>query len=120
MRLTIRGTAIELDGDGGSLPVREIRRVAEAFRELFGVEPRLRMAGRFGRHARGPSPGEDPNVETWDVGRGTGSGFADVIHLGPEFCAVQAWSGLNNHRSIQVSPDRGSGVRVRFLLPATP
>lgn len=87
-KITIGNGAIELDGLGNGVPVKEIKRVQAAFKRLFGVAPRVRMSGRFGRDAMGQVTGQDENVDVWDLRQGTGSGYSEVIHVGHEFLNV--------------------------------
>ena len=108
---------IEVDGMGGGVPISEIERSAKLFRELFGVEPAIRVTGRFERGAIGQVPGGDPTATRWDLREVMGSGFATVLSVGAEYLAVQVWTGMNNGRALALAPARGTFVKVRLSLP---
>lgn len=113
----ISGDAVELSGNGRGVAPSEIRRVASLFQQLFGVEPRIRMTGRFDRSAIGKVPGGDAYVDAWDLRRINGSGYCDVLSVGLEYVHVLVSSGLNNNRAVALAPERGSAVKIRMLLP---
>ena len=119
MRISIGNGAIEIDGQGSGVTVAELQRVAALFEQIFGVPPRIRMTGRFGREAIGYVDGADPNVDVWDLRRVSGSGYCPVLAVGSEYIYVQAFSGLNNNRSIALAPERGICVKIRLLLPSS-
>lgn len=109
--------AVELDGLGAGVSVAEIQRVTGLLAQLFGRPPRVRITGRFGTDAIDPTSPRDPNVESWDLRQGTGSGYCEVLSVGPRYVSVQHWSGVNDHRALRLDPVLGTLVRVRFLAP---
>lgn len=115
MRFSIVAGAVEIDGEGGGVPMAEIRRVAALFEAMFHVAPIVRVLGRFERNAFEPVPG-DPNVEVWDLREISGRQFCRVISTTQRYLYVQVPRGLNNGRALALDPGRGTYVRVRFVL----
>lgn len=108
--------AIDLDGEGGGVPMAEVRRVATLFEAMFSVAPIVRVLGRFERGAFDMASGGDLNVEVWDLRQIVGRQFCPVIMTTTRHLHVQLPRGLNNGRALALDPGRGVHVRVRFVL----
>lgn len=118
MRVLLVKDSVEIDGEGGGVPMPEVHRVSEIFRELFRAEPTLRIVGHFGPKAFRVEPGGDESKEAWDLRLIFGSGgFGPVIAVGDETVWVQGPRGLNHGRALVLLPYRGTLVRVRLSIP---
>src|SRR6185437_15660619 len=71
MKVTMANNAVELDGEGKGVTVAEIKRIQRSFKVLFGVPPRMRVTGRFGREAQDPNSPRDDFADVWDLRVGT-------------------------------------------------
>lgn len=115
MKLSIERDAIVLDGEGGGVPIDEIRRVWRALNKLFGETLSVRVTGAFDGDAHRPVDGvEEAARATLDLMR-TGT-YHPVLVVGAQWLDVQVESGLNGGRAVGVDPGRGRGVRVRMRL----
>lgn len=92
----------------------EIQRVSSLFRELFGVDPGLRVMGRFGEDARGAEPATAEMAEWWAK---LGAAWCPVVREDGEWLCAQPFYGATRAVAIPVSPFRGTAVRVRLFLP---
>jgi len=116
MRFSIVAGAVEIDGEGGGVPMAEIRRVAALFEAMFRVAPIVRVLGRFEQGSFELAPDGDPNVEVWDLREISGRQFCRVISTTQRYLYVQVPRGINNGRALALDPGRGTYVRVRFVL----